>query len=64
MSRRGLPRYRRQKQSTGDLAFVELGGKRFYVGPWGSSESKERYARLHGERGSRHGVVPRLSPGV
>ncbi len=35
------PRYRKQKRPNGtDLAFVELDGKRVYLGPFGSQTSR------------------------
>jgi hypothetical protein len=38
------PKYRRQARAGGaDLAFVELSGQRFYLGEYGSEESKEKY---------------------
>jgi len=44
-----LPRLRRQKKTTGDLAFVELSGKRFYLGRFGSPEAQQKYDRLVAE---------------
>ncbi|NOS99832.1 MAG: hypothetical protein HOP29_04320 [Phycisphaerales bacterium] len=42
-----VPGYRRQRKRGGvDLAFVEVGGRRVYLGPWGSSESRQNYARV------------------
>lgn len=44
------PKYRRQRR-TGrkDLAFVELGGSRFYLGDYGTKESRQEYRRLLAE---------------
>ncbi len=40
------PKYRKQTRSDGStLAFVELGGKRIYLGPYGSKVSREAYDR-------------------
>ena len=45
-----IPKYRRQKRpNSTDHAFVELGGRRFYLGPYGSTESQQEYHRLIGE---------------
>jgi integrase len=41
------PKYRRHKAS--DRAFVELDGKRFYLGAFGSPDSKAKYNQLVGE---------------
>jgi hypothetical protein len=41
-----LPKYRRQRNKYGELAFVELNGKRHYLGPYNSPESKANYQRL------------------
>jgi len=41
-----VPRYRRQKRPDGhDLAFVQVGGRRVYLGAHGTPESLERYSR-------------------
>ena len=40
----GRPAYRRHRQSA--QAFVEIGGKRHYYGPYGSSESQIRRSKL------------------
>ena len=39
-----VPSYRRFK--TGNLGFVDIGGKRKYLGRWNSSESKEQYEEI------------------
>ncbi|HEX2953090.1 MAG TPA: site-specific integrase [Bacillota bacterium] len=41
-----IPKYRRQRTRYGELAFVELNGKRHYLGPYDSPESKASYQRL------------------
>jgi len=46
------PKYRCQKSGRTnwkDLAFVEIGGKRTYLGEWGSDESKKQYDRIVSE---------------
>ena len=46
-----VPRYRRLKRANGrHLAFVEIGGRRTYLGAWNSAESKQAYRRLLVER--------------
>jgi hypothetical protein len=42
-----LPKYRLHK-GTGQ-AFVQVRGKRFYLGRWGTPKSKERYASFVAE---------------
>ena len=50
MSRKSLPKYRKQTRPNGKyLAFVEIGGIRRYLGSYGSKESKQEYARLIAE---------------
>jgi hypothetical protein len=44
MTRKTEPAYRRQRGKSGDRAFVELDGKRHYLGEYDSAESR---ARLH-----------------
>ena len=45
-----IPKYRRQKhKDRADAAFVELNGRRHYLGRYGSPESKEKYHRLLAE---------------
>jgi integrase len=41
-----LPKYRRQRTRYGELAFVELNGKRHYLGQYNSPESKASYKRM------------------
>ncbi len=43
------PKYRRHKRKTGDLAFVELNGRRIYLGKYKSPESKQKYKRVIAE---------------
>ncbi len=49
MGKTPSPGYRKQKRSTGDLAFVELSGVRHYLGPYGSDQSRREYHRLAAE---------------
>ncbi len=42
-----LPKYRKHKDR--GLAFVELNGRRFYLGPYGTRASKREYDRIVGE---------------
>ena len=45
-----IPKYRRQKRPQScDVAFVELNGKRHYLGDYNTPESKQRYHRLLAE---------------
>jgi hypothetical protein len=45
-----VPAYRRQRDTNGaDRAFVRLGGRRIFLGPSGSPESREAYARTIAE---------------
>jgi integrase len=51
------PKYARQKrQDTADLAYVRIDGKRHYLGPYGSPESRQRYQRLIAEY-QTHGKI-------
>ena len=53
------PKYRRQRQTHGtDRAFVELNGKRHYLGPYNSPESKQAYHRLLAEWSSHGQQLP------
>lgn len=46
-SQRRVPTYRRLKRANGrHLAFVEIDGRRTYLGPWESPESKQAYQRV------------------
>ena len=56
------PKYRRQKRKKrADLGFVELDGRRHYLGDYGSAASKEAYHRLLAEwtAGGRRITVPK-----
>jgi hypothetical protein len=56
------PPYRRLKRANGKhLAFVDLDGRRVYLGAWESPESKQAYQRLLAER--RRGVRMMPEPG-
>ena len=43
------PRYRRQTRKPHDRAFVELDGRRIYLGVWNSEESHQRYNQVLAE---------------
>lgn len=43
------PTYRKQIGKNGARAFVELGERRVYLGPYNSKESRERYTRALAE---------------
>ena len=59
MTRNPIPKYRKQKRSKGvDSAFVELAGGRRYLGPYGSPESREAYARVIAEWSAGGGMAP------
>lgn len=45
-----LPKYRKQSSKGEDRAFVELDGRRVYLGKYGSKVSRERYRRIIAER--------------
>ena len=46
-----VPTYRRLKRANGKhLAFVEIDGRRVYLGEWGSPQSKQAYQRVLVER--------------
>ncbi len=56
------PKYRRHKRKgRADQAFVELEGRRVYLGIFGSAESRERYHRLLAEWNANHHHLP-VSP--
>ena len=56
------PAYRRLKRPNGrHLAFVDLDGRRIYLGDWESPQSKQAYQRLLIER--RRGVVMQAADG-
>jgi integrase len=58
---RAIPSYRRQRAEPNDRAFVEIRRSRFYLGIYGSEESKAKYARLIAEwkSGSRQAPIER-----
>ena len=61
MAKKSVPKYRRQKSKKGDRAFVELGGTRRYLGEFGTSASREAYARALAEweaSGGQPAVTP------
>lgn len=60
MSQKPIPKYRRQKNPSGDRAFVELSGKRVYLGAYDSPQSRAEYHRLvaEWEAGGRRTQVP------
>jgi hypothetical protein len=44
------PKYRRSRRKAGrDLAFVQIDGRRIYLGAYGTADSRERYHRLLAE---------------
>lgn len=48
--------YRRQRRADrSDLAFVELGGRRHYLGPYGTDASHERLPRMVAEWAANQG---------
>ena len=49
-----VPKYRHHKGS--GQAFVQVNGRRHYLGKWDSPKSKERYARLHCRVGGQAGL--------
>jgi len=57
--RRKTPSYRRQrKKDANDLAFVEIDGRRHYLGPYDTAASRERYRRLVAEWEAAGGFLP------
>lgn len=60
MRNQRVPTYRRQRGNSRDRAFVRLNGQRFYLGKYGSPESKEKYRRLIAEWKANHRQI--LSP--
>ena len=58
MTRKHVPKYRRQHRPRGpDNGFVEVDGHRYYLGPYDSARSRERYARLLAERETSGGLL-------
>lgn len=61
------PKYRRQRRRDGyDTAFVELAGRRFYLGEYGTEESRDAYRRfvLEWRAGGEHVPAERESISV
>lgn len=58
MRRNSVPKYRRQRDKTGDRAFAVVNGVRVYLGRFETSESHERYQCLIGEWRAGHGGTP------
>ena len=57
MARNKSPKYQRQRRGgENDLAFVELNVNRFYLGKYGTDESKREYRRFVIEWMSRDGL--------
>ncbi len=53
------PKYRRQKRrGKGDLAFVEIAGRRHYLGAYDSDVSREAYHRLLAEWSANGTATP------
>ncbi len=46
MNRPNIPSYRRHRSKGRDRAFVEIAGRRHYLGQYGTSESRRRYHQL------------------
>ncbi|MCH9034863.1 MAG: hypothetical protein IID42_10220 [Planctomycetes bacterium] len=54
-----IPKYRKQTKRGGpDLAFVELQGRRVYLGPYDSAESTARYHQVLAEFDANGGELP------
>jgi hypothetical protein len=51
-----VPKYRHHKGS--GQAFVQVNGRRHYLGVWDSSKSKEAYARFVAELSVRPAILP------
>lgn len=49
MAKSIIPKYRRQRRKSGDLAFVEFDGRRIYLGVYGSDSSKQLYFQVLAE---------------
>jgi integrase len=56
---RQVPKYRRQKRPYSDSAFVEINGKRIYLGPHGTKESVMRYQQVLAEAAA--GILPQTN---
>ena len=46
MKKNQIPKYRKQTGVRSPRAFVQLNGRRYYLGKYGSPESKQHYHRL------------------
>jgi len=55
-----VPKYRHHKGS--GQAFVQLQGRRYYLGKWNSPQSKDRYARFVAELAVRPATIPAANP--
>ena len=53
-----IPKYRKQKHSNGDIAFVELNGQRFYLGKYHARSSRQKYHQLLAEWSEAGNVLP------
>jgi integrase len=58
MGKSRTPKYRRQRSKPFARAFVELDGKRCYLGQYGTPESKQRYHQLLAEWTASGGQTP------
>ena len=58
MDQKIAPKYRCQSSASGERAFDELGGHRYYLGKFGSTESKQEYHRLLAEWTANHQALP------
>jgi len=57
--KKAVPTYRKQKTKSGNLAFCEFNGRRFYLGKFNSPESRERYLAVLAEHKVGGGLVHR-----
>jgi integrase len=55
-----VPKYRRNKAS--NRAFVQIKGRRHYLGKWDSPDSRERYGRLVAEMAVSPAAAEKLTP--
>jgi hypothetical protein len=55
-----VPKYRHHKGS--GQAFVQVRGKRHYLGPYSSPKSKERYSRFVAELAAQRTTTPIVTP--
>ena len=61
MNKKQIPKYRKQTGSRLPRAFVQLNGKRYYLGKYGMPESKEQYRRLIAEWTLNNYQIPSYS---